>query len=218
MNANFHAYLSQVIELQTRIAFDKDRNGAVEIEEARYFLDENDELDFESFVTLAWPRIKPFLMLDSGLFKPPKEGNEGEEIPVEPAAPEEEVADLQNEDDEGNSDDEAEEYDEEGVGEVEETNPSPLKPETQYDEETQKLILVANEARNQYSVADREFREIDKELTDIRNSLEKDFGPEEEFAVLNGECFSFEDREYVYKLCPFDKAVQQPKNGGAETR
>lgn len=217
MNENFHAYFFQVIELQTRIAFDKDRNGVVDLEEARYFLDENDELDFESFVTLAWPRIKPFLMLDSGLFKPPQEGNEGD-LTGEPVAPEEEVAELQNEDDEGNSDDDAEEYDEEGVGEVEETNPLPLKPEPQYDEETQKLIFVANEARNQYSVADREFREIDKELSDIRNSLEKDFGPEEEFAVLNGECFSFEDREYIYKLCPFDKAVQQPKNGGAETR
>jgi protein kinase C substrate 80K-H len=176
-------------------------------------------LDFESFVTLAWPRIKPFLILDSGLFKPPGKEGEGEDIITEePAAQEDDVADLQNEEEEAHPDEDAEEYDEEGVGEVEEASPPPLEPERKYDEETQKLIHIANEARNQYTVADREFREIDKELQDIRNSLEKDFGPEEEFAVLNGECFSYEDREYVYKLCPFDKAVQQPKNGGAETR
>lgn len=215
----------EVIELQTRIAFDKDRNGVVELEEARYFLDENEELDLEGFVTLAWPRIKPFLMLDSGLFKPPrKEGepveeDEDDEVaePLVDDSPTEE-AELQNEEDDHPDDDT--EYDEEaGEGEVhQENNEAAQDPQPQYDEETQKLILEANEARNQYSVADREFREIDKELADIRAALEKDFGPEEEFAPLNGECFSFEDREYVYKLCPFDKAVQQPKNGGAETR
>lgn len=169
----------------------------------------------ESFVDLAWPRIKPFLMLDSGLFKPPQDSpNE------EPAVNEDDVAELQNEEDEEEHelpDDEVDDYDEGDV--VDDPNPPPpMEPEKKYDEETQNLILAANEARNQYSIADREFREIDKELTDIRNSLEKDFGPEEEFAVLNGECFTYEDREYVYKLCPFDKAIQQPKNGGAETR
>lgn len=211
----------EIIELQTRIAFDKDRNGVVEEEEARYFLDENDAVDLESFISVAWPRIKPFLMLDSGLFKPPKKEPEPEHVDEEedenldlPAEDEHlEEAELQNEDDN-------EEYDSEdaGEGEVQQDQNEPAPPQPQYDEETQKLIYDANEARNQYSVADREFREIDTELTNIRNALEKDFGPEEEFAPLNGECFSYEDREYVYKLCPFEKAIQQPKNGGAETK
>ncbi|CRK88328.1 CLUMA_CG002107, isoform A [Clunio marinus] len=211
----------EIIELQTRIMFDKDRNGVVEVEEARYFLDENDELDLEGFVTLAWPRIKPFLMLDSGLFKAPKkEGDEhiddedDESIDAAGDEPIEE-AELLNEDEEHHHGDDDADYDEEAEGQQED---QPEPPQPQYDEETQRLIHLANEARNQYDVTDREFREIDRELSDIRNALEKDFGPEEEFAPLNGECFSFEDREYVYKLCPFDKAVQQPRNGGAETR
>lgn len=210
----------EIVELQTRIAFDKDRNGVVETEEARYFLDENDEVDLENFISIAWPRIKPFLMLDSGLFKPPRkepepvvddEEDENLDLPSEDEHLEE--AELQNEED-------AEEYDtdEAGEGEVQQEQNEPTPPKPEYDEETQKLIYDANEARNQYSVADREFREIDTELTNIRNALEKDFGPEEEYAPLNGECFSYEDREYVYKLCPFDKAIQQPKNGGAETK
>lgn len=214
----------EIIELQTRIAFDKDRNGIVDIEEARFFLDENEELDLEGFITLAWPKIKPFLMLDSGLFKAPrKEGEPVEDDEEETTDPVDdgthEEAELQNEDDEAHPDDDAE-YDEEaGEGEVQqENNDAAVETQPQYDEETQKLIYEANEARNQYSIADREFREIDRELSDIRGALEKDFGSEEEFAPLNGECFSYEDREYVYKLCPFDKAVQQPRNGGSETR
>lgn len=214
----------EIIELQTRIVFDKDRNGIVDLEEARFFLDENDELDLESFITVAWPKIKPFLMLDSGLFKPPKrEGEPVEDIDEEAAEPTDdtahEEAELQNEDDELHHDDDTE-YDEEaGEGEAQqEHSEQDLESQPKYDEETQKLIYSANEARNQHSVADREFREIDRELSDIRGMLEKDFGPDEEFAPLNGECFSYEDREYVYKLCPFDKAVQQPRNGGSETR
>lgn len=213
----------EVIELQTRIAFDKDRNGVVEVEEARYFLDENDELDLESFITIAWPKIKPFLMLDNGLFKPPKRetldkidgevtGEDDEE--EHPEGTEIEEADLLNEDEEEIQGDD--EFDEENHHEEEVQQPS--QPPRQYDDVTQDLIHQANEARNQFSVAEREFREIERELDDIRSSLEKDFGPDEEFLPLNGECFSYEDREYVYKLCPFDKATQQPRNGGAETR
>lgn len=209
-----------VSELQTRIAFDKNRDGVVDLEEARYFLDDNDQLDLESFVTLGWPRMKPFLMLDSGLFKPPrKETDEDDEDSDDKHAAEdeqqqnEEEAELLNEEDEHQE----EEFEEEESDnqQAENTTQPPVR---QYDDETQRLIHEANEARNQYSSADREFREIETELNKIRSSLEKDFGPEEEFAPLNGECFTFEDREYIYKLCPFDKTVQQPKNGGGETK
>lgn len=214
----------EIAELQTRIVFDKNRDGAVDVEEARYFLDELEQLDIESFITLAWPKMKPFLMLDSGLFKPPvKEGQE-EQLPEDPA----EEAELENPEAEneapGEEDDDSEDdFDpddpDHGYAKPNEHDHEDIEPPKQeYDPETQKLIEQASFARDQYSTAERELRDLEREMQDIHDALEKDFGPEDEFGALNGECFSYEDREYVYKLCPFDKASQQPKNGGSETR
>lgn len=92
------------------------------------------------------------------------------------------------------------------------------EPAIEYDDETKKLIEQADGARQLYNEADRQFREIQTEITKIESLLENDFGLHEEFAPLHNVCFDFEDREYIYKICPFDRAVQQPKSGGAETR
>lgn len=91
-------------------------------------------------------------------------------------------------------------------------------PEIEYDPDTKQLIEQADEARNQFAQAERELRELENEQRRLQESLEKDYGANEEYAPLQGECFSFEDREYVYKVCPFDRASQQPRSGGAETR
>uniref|UniRef100_A0A1L8DJ39 Glucosidase 2 subunit beta n=2 Tax=Nyssomyia neivai TaxID=330878 RepID=A0A1L8DJ39_9DIPT len=202
----------EIAELQTRIVFDRNRDGQVSVDEAKFFLEEHDQIDLETFVTLAWPRIKPFLMLDSGLFKPPAE-EPTEEEHYEPGD-ERELTDEEDEEEEEIGEGEVEPIDDGLDEEVEETTPQ--VPE--YDPDTQKLVEMANEARNQFSVADRELREIDTELQNLKDAIEKDYGLEDEFAPLNGECFTYEDREYVYKLCMFDRASQQPRSGGAETR
>lgn len=235
----------ELVELQTRIVFDRNRDGAVTEDEARFFLDEREQVDFETFVTLCWPRIKPFLMMDSGLFKPPSEEQGEEEVLEETEEAELQNADLYHlegsepndptakdnsygddeypphngdeEDEETVDENEEDEGEDVGEGEVEATRGAE-KPAVEYDPATQDLINKANEARNQYTEADRHVREMEQEIRSIKELLDKDYGKEEEFAALNGECFNFEDREYVYKLCPFDKASQQPRNGGAETR
>jgi len=52
---------------------------------------------------------------------------------------------------------------------------------------------------------------------DIKKVLDQDLGPNAEYYSLMNECFDFTDREYTYTLCPFDRAAQRSKNGGAET-
>ena len=44
-----------------------------------------------------------------------------------------------------------------------------------------------------------------------------DLGRAYEFAPLHGKCLEYTDREYVYKVCMFDRASQRPKHGGGET-
>jgi hypothetical protein len=58
-------------ELQTQQTFDQNKDGAVSEDEAKFFLDSHDELSWEDFLASGWSRMKPFLMLDKGLFKPP---------------------------------------------------------------------------------------------------------------------------------------------------
>lgn len=102
-----------VAELQTRIAFDRNRDGMVSVEEAKYFLEEEEQLDLETFITVSWPKVKPYLMMDSGLFKPPvkEEDIHGEMADMEPHGG------GAHEDEEGY---EGDEEDDVGVGEVSE--------------------------------------------------------------------------------------------------
>jgi len=42
----------------------------------------------------------------------------------------------------------------------------------------------------------------------------QDYGEDNQFASLSGECFEVEDLEYTYRVCPFDYCEQKPKHGG----
>jgi protein kinase C substrate 80K-H len=86
-----------------------------------------------------------------------------------------------------------------------------------YDEATQQLIDVADKARESYQEAERREREVDSSISDVEKYLGIDKGISEEFAQLYGNCYEYTDREYVYKLCPFDKVTQRSKSGGRET-
>lgn len=204
----------EISELQTRPTFDRDRDGEITEEEASYFLDGRNGIEFEEFFEISWPKIKPLHMLNAGMFKPPQAEPTSPE--TEPELAEDEEQDLPEEEEPPY---EEEHEEDESEHETEEDAPKE-EPETQiqYDEETQRLINHASEARNNYNSADRTLRDIQNEIRNIEESLNKDYGVDEEFSILDGQCFELTDREYVYKLCPFDQVTQQPKSGGIDTR
>ncbi|KAK6630658.1 hypothetical protein RUM43_014643 [Polyplax serrata] len=219
----------QLSELQVRQTFDQNRDGAVSDEEAKFFLDNLEEADWDLFLSSVWPKMKPFFMMEKGLFKPPErntshheheefvsEAGDGvgtvEDVTNEYHRERQEVEGVENQPHEEDERDDEEEEEEEEPGEPEgpgepEAKTEPSEP--QYDEETQKLVNAANEARSEFEEADRTVRDIQRQITQHQEYLEKDFGPEEEFAPLEGDCFEYTDREY---------ATQQPRSGESETR
>jgi protein kinase C substrate 80K-H len=79
------------------------------------------------------------------------------------------------------------------------------------------LIERAKQARDEYSEIEGKFLDIQNKIREIEVTFETDFGPNDEFMPLQGQCFEMSDLEYTYKLCPFDTASQRSKNGGSET-
>nr|KAG5713948.1 hypothetical protein BaRGS_020276 [Batillaria attramentaria] len=220
-----------LVEMQRHMEFDIDSDGTVSDEEAREYLDDSDSVELEKFQERIWANIKD-------IYKPPQEAmEEGERqpseqpeavtppppppqaTPVPPRGPDsyDEDDDDYEDEDEDDDRDYYEEGDDEGKGE-DDTKPAEEEEKMPpYDEETQKLIDAADAARKEYNDADQKVRDAENEINGLKKYLEVDYGPDEEFSSLRGQCFEYTDREYTYKLCPFDRAVQKPKAGGIET-
>jgi protein kinase C substrate 80K-H len=86
-----------------------------------------------------------------------------------------------------------------------------------YNEETLKLIDQAEDAKHRLQDAESKMKSTDEEITTYRKKLKLDFGPNSEYISLIEKCFEFVDRDYTYKLCPFDKTVQKSKTTSSET-
>ncbi|XP_050297278.1 glucosidase 2 subunit beta isoform X2 [Anthonomus grandis grandis] len=206
LDTNGDSYLT-LEEVLARKCFDKNRDGQVTEDEAKYFLNSEEQLDLEGYLEKAWPQMKPYRVLDSDMDIPPKVENEPtEEAPTEA----DDLAPLEGEEEEEEEEDEDTD-DQEQVQQEE-----PPKPQVEYDEATKKLIELASQARTAFTESENDVRQINTQITDIERSLTQDFGREEEFASLEGQCFEYEDHEYTYKLCPFDKTLQVPKSGSME--
>ncbi|KAG0699156.1 Glucosidase 2 subunit beta [Chionoecetes opilio] len=239
-------------EMMSRQTFDTNRDGQVSEEEAKFYLNQEETLTLDTFISTGWPLMRPVYRMDQRMFTPPSTTTaapppmEEELTPPPPVFDEEdpymsddELDEEEEEEMEENLDsqpdaeddgsDDAEDYDmpdedsddkddeeEEEEGDVPKEEEEEEEPK--YDEDTQKLVDVANAARGQFDEADRRVRDLTRELRSLEETQVKDYGSEEEFRVLEGNCYDYTDREYTYRLCPFDKATQRPKSGHGETR
>lgn len=79
------------------------------------------------------------------------------------------------------------------------------------------MIDESDKARRSFDEADRNLNDIEREINEAKKKLELDVGPNGEFSSMIEKCFEMEDREYIYKLCPFDKTVQKSKSNNGET-
>jgi len=85
------------------------------------------------------------------------------------------------------------------------------------DDELLPFKEATKSVQKEISDLDRKISDLTREIEDTKNLLQKDFGPEQEFYPLHGQCFSVTTNEYTYELCPFDRITQKPKNGGSST-
>ncbi|CAG2115027.1 unnamed protein product, partial [Medioppia subpectinata] len=228
MDLNKDGLLSYT-EVQEFSKFDKDGDGVVSEDEAKFFIHAATEMAFDEFVESGWVIMKPFYMKDKTLHDfQTHEQNEGLETnPSEPdpspdVNTEEEPIDETNT---GESEAVPEEEDD-----VEDTPPpffppkdaepeatTTTQPTVEYDDQTKQLIEKAKVAKEAYSEIEGKFLDINNKIREIEVTLETDYGPNDEFMALQGQCFELTDLEYTYKLCPFDSASQRPKVGGSET-
>ncbi|XP_025110822.1 glucosidase 2 subunit beta-like isoform X1 [Pomacea canaliculata] len=235
-----------IVEMRRHSEFDIDSDGTVSEEEAREYLSDSEKVDLDTFLDRIWSTIKDIYKpppeaadadmeakgeresedLSGSTASPPESPDDipappspkpvvpppGPDSPADGFHGDEEMDDEYDDDEEDNDRDFYEEEDEKDKPKTEEELKMPP-----YDEETQNLIAAADAARNEYNEAENKVRDAENEINGLKKYLEVDYGPDEEFSSLRGQCFEYTDREYTYKLCPFDKAVQKPKSGGSET-
>eukprot|EP00118_Oscarella_pearsei_P022741 m.266069 g.266069 ORF g.266069 m.266069 type:complete len:317 (+) comp40496_c1_seq7:26926-27876(+) len=121
-------------------------------------------------------------------------------------------SDVLDDDDDDDDNDEDEDSPEEKPVESPELDNMP-----EFNEDTKVLIDAASKAADDHSAKDREKADRERDLSDVERELSVDLGPDEEFFPLQGHCYEFTEREYIYKLCPFEKMTQRSKHGGSET-
>lgn len=64
------------------MAFDQNQDGTVTVEEAKFFLHNEEEMEKSDFVSTGWPLIKPFVMKAQGLENPLQSDQQTGEITV----------------------------------------------------------------------------------------------------------------------------------------
>ena len=76
---------------------------------------------------------------------------------------------------------------------------------------------AVTDARNRLNTAQKERDNFRKDLDSHNEDLTKDFGPDDVFRALKGQCISTDSGEYTYEVCFLEQTTQKPKKGGGHT-
>ncbi|CAH1721130.1 unnamed protein product [Aphis gossypii] len=187
------------IEVEEVIAysiFDQNKDGVVSQDEVNYFMENKKEFDLKDFLSNGWNRVN--LLIFTKSFDE-KQHLDKKNIKKE----------FLNQDFNYNSVNETEIY---NIEDIEAVRLNKLL----YTEKTKIIIDESKKAQVLFKEADQTVKDLQKQLYDVRKSLSKNFGSEDEFAALDGQCYELTNDEYVYKLCLFEKITQRPIKGGPE--
>ncbi|KAL1540922.1 glucosidase 2 subunit beta-like [Salvia divinorum] len=70
-------------------------------------------------------------------------------------------------------------------------------------------VSEAAQVRKEYDESSSKLSKIQSRISNLKQKLKQDFGPEKEFYSFYGKCFESKQNKYVYKVCPFKQATQE---------
>jgi len=76
---------------------------------------------------------------------------------------------------------------------------------------------AVTDARNRLKAVQDELDNSRKSIDSHNADLDKDYGPDDIFRALKGQCVSTDSGEYTYELCFMETTTQKPKKGGGNT-
>eukprot|EP01117_Protostelium_nocturnum_P000019 TRINITY_DN1005_c0_g1_i1.p1 TRINITY_DN1005_c0_g1~~TRINITY_DN1005_c0_g1_i1.p1 ORF type:complete len:484 (+),score=234.01 TRINITY_DN1005_c0_g1_i1:108-1559(+) len=117
--------------------------------------------------------------------------------------------------DHGEAEEEDAEEEEEARG-TNDNNNDPPPPSSEHSDLIP-FIDATREQNNVVSGLNSDISNKERELEELKKIASFDFGSNNAFYALYGQCFKAETPEYTYELCPFDKVNQISKRGGGTT-
>uniref|UniRef100_A0A8C1VWU6 Glucosidase 2 subunit beta n=1 Tax=Cyprinus carpio TaxID=7962 RepID=A0A8C1VWU6_CYPCA len=201
-----------VSELQSHAELDPDADGTLTETEVQGLMGGAAQVDTSTFESV-WTNIKDKYHSESQPEEPAPVETPPDEV-KEPAVDND--SEPYPEDDISEEDDEDED-DEDDYHEDDDKAPPTVKtPEKShedeeamppYDPDTQALIEAAQRARDDFEDSEKALREMDDQIRNIEKELSFDFGPDAEFTYMYSQCYELSTSEYIYRLCPFNRAL-----------
>lgn len=75
------------------------------------------------------------------------------------------------------------------------------------------VLSAAESARAAYDKIEAKVTRLQKKMDELKKTLDKDFGPEAQFAHWDGNCYSMQIKQYTYEVCPYQRASQKEGHG-----